>query len=119
MADENRIDVPDIPGVGGVLSVYVEYDESKGEKFLRATWREIAAAMKRGWIVNVAEVSATEDSIWTVTMVSTEGGYSVVLSNLSLFGSDDPDSQPGDEWSPSSDEALVGSAIVGTAEAGD
>jgi hypothetical protein len=45
-------DVPNIPGVGGVLTVWKEVDENE-DVWLRATFKEIQDAVNSGWIVGV------------------------------------------------------------------
>lgn len=111
---ENRIDAPDIPGIGGVLSVYLE-ETDEGEKVLRASWREIDRALRRGWIVGVFEV--TEESVKMTLMDDasvSDGVYSVTFGDTTYTASGPKDQPSGGD----DDVAKAGTAIVGTSKIG-
>jgi len=110
MAD--TINVPDKPGVGGVLSVYVE------DGALGATWAEINQALNDGWIVCAFEIAADDFKATIVTEATVdESGedpvYEITVGNTT-YETTDPKKKP--EVQEASN--LVGSAIVGTATAG-
>lgn len=106
------VNVPDVPGIGGVLSVYLE------DGALGALWSEINQALNDGWIVCVFSVQPGKYTAEFVDSASVdESGedpvYTITIGETS-YTTDDPKKAP----SSGGGDNLVGSAIVGTATAG-
>jgi len=87
--EETVIDVPDVPGIGGVLTVWKETlaDESV---VLRATYNEVADALSHGWVVAIFDGAGT---CALVTEASESDGTYTVTDGTNSYTSEDPNAQ--------------------------
>lgn len=89
------INVPDIPGVGGVLTAFVETLEDESV-VLRATFKEVSLAVNKGWIVAIFD-GAGKCSIVTEASVDDSGEvllYVIKDSAGAEYAATSPDVQP-------------------------
>lgn len=89
------INVPDIPGVGGVLTAWVETLEDESV-VLRATFKEVLTALNKGWIVATFD-GAGKCAIITEASVDETGDdpvYVIKDSAGAEYNGDSEDEQP-------------------------
>lgn len=82
------VDVPDVPGIGGVLTVWAENEG--GDTVLHATFKEISDALMNGWVVAVFD---GQGSMTYVTEAEESGGTYTVTTTNGYFEADSPDVQ--------------------------
>ena len=87
--ETETIDVPDVPGIGGVLTVWKETLEDSSV-VLRATYNEVADALSHGWVVAIFDGQGVCS---IVSEASESDGTYTVTSGSASYTSSDPNAQ--------------------------
>lgn len=88
--ETETVDVPNTPGIGGVLTAWVETLEDESV-LLRATFKEVSDALASGWIVAVFDGKGTMTYVSSAT--ESDGTYTVLLASGDSYTSEDPNAQ--------------------------